>query len=80
MGEQIDAHVLLTFGTESGTARSIRINNPQPLASLSHNVVTQVMNSIITSEVLTTRTQGRAEARRRAQFVRIKSVPVSLGG
>ena len=71
----MDPHITLTFGTALGRARTMRINNINPLVS--DTVVRNAMNSIIGSNSVEGAT-GRINSIRRAAIIETEVIPVIL--
>ena len=63
----MDENIFLVFGTQAGTNRQVRINNPRN--DLTNAAVRSVMNGIINSQVVTS-SGGRVTSIRRAFFQR----------
>jgi hypothetical protein len=66
----MSSHFLLTFGTDTGNSKTLRI--PNAIAGISTDLVLNAMNMIISTDAFSGR-QGRLRHPRRASFVEISS-------
>ena len=72
----MDTTFVLTFGTDIGRSRTLRINNVNLAAN--DGIVTNAMNMMINSESISTANGGRISTPRRAQRVETLVTPIDI--
>ena len=71
----MESVLLMTFGTESGRARTLRVNNVN--TAITDINVRNAMNAILTSSVLKN-ASGYAESRRSAVLQETTVIPINV--